>query len=55
MSITINSIVFDVGWVLVRLDYSPLTTYLQEHGDTSAGPFLAMNYSATWPGWGTGR
>jgi FMN phosphatase YigB (HAD superfamily) len=32
VSITINSIVFDVGWVLVRLDYSPLTTYLREHG-----------------------
>jgi 2-haloacid dehalogenase len=29
---SINSIVFDVGWVLVRLDYSPLTTYLKEHG-----------------------
>jgi FMN phosphatase YigB (HAD superfamily) len=32
VSITINSIVFDVGWVLFHLDYSPLTTYLQEHG-----------------------
>ena len=28
----IQSIVFDVGWVLVHLDYSPLTAYLQEHG-----------------------
>src|SRR5262245_27498983 len=32
VSININSIVFDVGWVLFHLDYSPLTTYLQEHG-----------------------
>ncbi|HKE45403.1 MAG TPA: HAD-IA family hydrolase [Steroidobacteraceae bacterium] len=32
MSTPIQSIVFDVGWVLVTLDYSPLTTYLQEHG-----------------------
>jgi FMN phosphatase YigB (HAD superfamily) len=28
----INAIVFDVGWVLVHLDYSPLTTYLKDHG-----------------------
>ena len=28
----INAIVFDIGWVLVRLDYSPLTTYLKDHG-----------------------
>jgi len=28
----INSIVFDIGWVLLHLDYSPLTTYLKEHG-----------------------
>jgi len=32
VSTPIHSIVFDIGWVLVHLDYSPLTTYLQEHG-----------------------
>jgi 2-haloacid dehalogenase len=28
----IASIVFDIGWVLVHLDYTPLTQYLREHG-----------------------
>lgn len=28
----ITSIVFDIGWVLVHLDYSPLTRYLRDHG-----------------------
>lgn len=32
MSTPIHSVVFDVGWVLVHLDYGPLTSYLQEHG-----------------------
>jgi 2-haloacid dehalogenase len=28
----IRNVVFDIGWVLVHLDYSPLTTFLKEHG-----------------------
>jgi len=32
VSASIQSIVFDIGWVLVHLDYSPLTTFLREHG-----------------------
>ncbi len=29
---SITSIVFDIGWVLVHLDYSRLTGFLREHG-----------------------
>lgn len=29
---SITSVVFDIGWVLVRLDYSRLTALLREHG-----------------------
>ena len=29
---SITSIVFDIGWVLVHLDYSRLTRFLQDHG-----------------------
>jgi FMN phosphatase YigB (HAD superfamily) len=32
VSTPVQAIVFDVGWVLLHLDYSPLTTYLQQHG-----------------------
>ena len=32
VSTAIQSIVFDVGWVLVHLDFSPLTMFLREHG-----------------------
>jgi len=28
----ITSIVFDIGWVLVHLDYAPLTSFLRDHG-----------------------
>ena len=28
----VRSIVFDIGWVLVRLNYSPLLDFLQAHG-----------------------
>lgn len=28
----IRSVVFDIGWVLVHLDYGRLTTFLREHG-----------------------
>jgi len=29
---TIRNVVFDIGWVLVRLDYRPLLGFLQAHG-----------------------
>src|SRR5215472_1906863 len=29
---TIRNIVFDIGWVLVRLNYRPLLDFLQAHG-----------------------
>jgi HAD superfamily hydrolase (TIGR01509 family) len=29
---TVTSIVFDIGWVLVHLDYAPLTGFLRDHG-----------------------
>ncbi|HEY4646441.1 MAG TPA: HAD-IA family hydrolase [Steroidobacteraceae bacterium] len=32
MGKAITNIVFDIGWVLVHLDYAPLTRYLREHG-----------------------
>ena len=28
----IRNIVFDIGWVLVRLNYRPLLDFLQAHG-----------------------
>jgi 2-haloacid dehalogenase len=28
----IRNVVFDIGWVLVHLDYLPLTSFLREHG-----------------------
>jgi 2-haloacid dehalogenase len=28
----ITNVVFDIGWVLVHLDYAPLTRFLREHG-----------------------
>src|SRR5215831_2018374 len=30
--LTIRNVVFDIGWVLVRLDYRPLLGFLQTHG-----------------------
>lgn len=32
MRTTVTSIVFDIGWVLVHLDYAPLTGFLRDHG-----------------------
>ena len=32
MGTAVTSIVFDIGWVLVHLDYAPLTGFLRDHG-----------------------
>lgn len=33
----IRNVVFDIGWVLVHLDYRPLFEWLEEHGCTQRG------------------
>ena len=53
----ITSVVFDIGWVLVHLDYSRLTDFLREHGvdvekmhDVFARAELAQHESGQLPG-----
>ena len=29
---SVRNVIFDIGWVLVRLDYRPLLAFLQAHG-----------------------
>jgi len=36
----VRNIVFDIGWVLVRLNYRPLLEFLQAHGCDEAQGFL---------------
>src|SRR5215813_8010854 len=40
---TIRNVVFDIGWVLVRLDYRPLLGFLQAHGAQLADRDAVMN------------